>query len=63
MKLPKYELRDECGESIRRFFTLESAQKHLSDGYSIIKIVIPKVPKPPSDYEQVLLMQLGEPLF
>ena len=60
MRMPRYELRDETGEPLRRFYSMEMAEKFLSDGYTITKLPFQK---PPSDYEQALLMQLGEPLF
>lgn len=63
IRQPKYELRDETGEPIRRFYSMEFAQKFLSDGDTIVKLNLPKPSKPPSDYEQALSMNLGDPLF
>ena len=56
---PKFELKDETGTALRRFYSMEMAQKFLCEGYTITKL---NLPKPPSDYE-IALSTLGEALF
>ena len=57
---PTFELRDETGEPLRRFYSMEFAEKFLCPGYTIIKLNIPKQLSP---YQQVLLLNLGDAPF
>jgi hypothetical protein len=57
----RYELRDEDGELIRVFMSLEEAQKSLTGGDYLVRKVIPKAPKV-NPYE-VALKRVGEALF
>jgi hypothetical protein len=60
MKQPAYELRDETGEAIRRFYSMEFAEKFLCPGYTITKL---NLPKPPHPFQQLLSLNLGDPPF
>ncbi len=57
----RYELRDEDGELIRVFMSLEEAEKSLTSGDYLIKKVAAKLPRV-SPYE-VALKRVGEALF
>ena len=57
--LPKFELRDEDGFPFRRFYSRIQAKRFLTDGYTLVKL---NLPKPPSDYE-IGLSTFGESPF
>ena len=57
----RYELRDEDGEMIRIFMSLEEASKYATGGHYLVKRVAAKVPKA-SPYE-IALKRVGEALF
>ena len=57
----RYELRNDQGELIRIFMSLEEAEKYLTDGDYLVKKVTPKEPKV-SPYE-IAMKRVGAALF
>lgn len=57
----RYELRDEDGELIRVFMSLDEAQKSLTGGDYLVRKVTPKAPKA-NPYE-IAMKRVGEALF